>query len=356
MDPFLLQDAQHAYADRGGGAAGYLAARRLLDERLRRMVHWPRARDYAQLANDLAADGRDDDALLLRRVAATGGLLTEAQARWNTRYDSRAETGAERDTRQIIDAGLTDFDPDAPYQGIDGSLYWPGYTILEAGQQAPVVLVTGRGLQELIIGFGDQAAVDRWLHDRGPMASGELTQPDVPVLPRAVLEERILARLLSRPGDLPATMTALPPTTFTTDARYDIYAAITTVARRGPAWDTGDVAAELSRRVDWVPDWALRGYGGQGAPWAQAYLRRLAVTEPISYAVPHVIADEILARLRTQGGSPAAAPSAESPGRFPGLTGRYRRQQNTALRTQRGQPEIDRSPPGPRREGPAPRM
>ena len=99
MDPFLLEDAQYAYADRGGGAAGYLAARRLLDERLRRMVHWPRARDYAQLAEDLAAEGRDGDAVLLRRVAATGGLLTEAQARWNTRYDSRAETGAERDTR-----------------------------------------------------------------------------------------------------------------------------------------------------------------------------------------------------------------------------------------------------------------
>ena len=356
MDSFLLEDARQAYADRGGGPHGYLAARRLLDERLRRMVHWPRARDYAQLADDLAAEGRDGDALLLRRVAATGGLLTEAQGRWNTRYDSRAETSAERDTRQIIDAGLIDFDPDAPYQGIDGSLYWPGYTSLQAGQQAPVVLVTGRGLQELIIGFEDQAAVDRWLHDRGPMASGELTQPDVPVLPRAVLEEHILARLLSRPGDLPATMTALPPTTFTTDARYDIYAAITTVARRGPAWDTGDVAAELSRRVDWVPDWALRGYGGQGAPWAQAYLRRLAVTEPISYAVPHVIADEILARLRAQDQSPAAAPSAESLGRFPGLTGRYRRQQNTALRTQPGQPEIDRSPPGPRREGPAPQM
>ena len=72
MDPFLLEDAQYAYADRGGGAAGYLAARRLLDEGLRRMVHWPRARDYAQLAEDLAAEGRDGDAVLLRRVAAAG--------------------------------------------------------------------------------------------------------------------------------------------------------------------------------------------------------------------------------------------------------------------------------------------
>jgi len=95
MDPFLVQDARMIYTERGG-ADGYLAARRLLDERLRAMVHWPRARDCAELADDLAVAGRDDDAVLLRRVAATGALLAEAQNRWSTRYDARTETGRDR--------------------------------------------------------------------------------------------------------------------------------------------------------------------------------------------------------------------------------------------------------------------
>ena len=47
------------------------------------------------------------------------------------------------------------------------------------------------------------------------MASGPLTPPDVPSLPRAVLEEHILARMLCRPGDLPDSMASLPLTTFT---------------------------------------------------------------------------------------------------------------------------------------------
>ena len=38
------------YADRGGQEDGYLAARRLLDERLRQMVHWPTGQEYARLA------------------------------------------------------------------------------------------------------------------------------------------------------------------------------------------------------------------------------------------------------------------------------------------------------------------
>ena len=95
--------------------------------------------------------------------------------------------------------------------------------------------------------------MERWLHDRGPMASGPLIAPDVPLLPRAVLEEHILARMLCRPGDLPASLAALPLTTFTADARFDIYAAIITVARNGKAWNLEHVAAELARRMDWVP-------------------------------------------------------------------------------------------------------
>jgi len=357
MDPFLLQDAHRICAERGGGQDGHLAARRLLDERLCQMVHWPAGREYALLADDLAAEGRRDDAALLRQIAATDHLLTEAQTRWNTRYASRPQTAGERDTRRLINAGLIDFDPDGPYRGIDGSQYWPGYTSLETGQQqVPVVLVAGRGLWELVTGFDDQAAVARWLHDRGPMASGPLTPPDVPALPRAVLEEHILARMLCRPGDLPASMTALPPTTFTADARYVIYAAIITVASTGQPWDIQHVAAELAHRMHWVPDWALPRHGGQGTPWPRTYLSRLANTEPLIYALPRLIADDTQAQLQAEGSEAAAARRpAEEARQSRAMPGNDWRHQHTSC------PQADATsqtwrPPGPGPQGPALQM
>ena len=347
MDPFLLREARAAYADRGGGAGGYLAARRLLDQRLRAMVHWPRARDYADLADDLAAAGRDDDAILLRRVAATRALLTEAQTRWNTRYDRRAETARDRDVRRLIQGSLIDIDPDAPYPGVDGSLYWPGYTSLHAGDQLPVIMVSGRGLRELITGFDGHPAAERWLRSRGPTATGPLTPPDVPALPRAVLEEHILARMLQAPATIPAAMTTLPPATFTTDARYDIYAAITTLARRGGSWDTGDVAAELARRADWIPGWALSHNGGHGTPWTVLYLRRLAVTDPISYAVPQLLAEDAGAHVTARGQDPAAHPGHRTAPHYPEPSAEF------ASRLLPGY----RPPfPGPRDPGPTARM
>jgi hypothetical protein len=59
---------------------------------------------------------------------------------------------------------------------------------------------------------------------------------------------------------------SLPLTTFTADVRYDIYAAIITVASTGQRWNVEHVAAELGRRMDWVPEWALPRHGGRGTP------------------------------------------------------------------------------------------
>ena len=357
MDPLLLRDAHRVYADRGGQEDGYLAARRLLDERLRQMVHWPTGQEYARLAEDLDADGRWADAALVRRIAGTDHLLTEAQTRWNTRYDRRPQTADERDTRRLIDAGLIDFDPDGSYRGIDGSNYWPGYTSLETGpRQVPVVLVSGRGLWQLITGFDDQAVVERWLHDRGPMASGPLIAPDVPSLPRAVLEEHILARMLCRPGDLPASLAALPLTTFTADARFDIYAAMVTVARDGKAWNLEHVAAELARRMDWVPNWALPRHGGRGTPWPQGYLRRLASTEPLTYAVPRLLADDAQARLESAPPEAEGQRWAGAARRASEMPGNGRCPEHTAEAGTDAIPQTWRPSIGPGPEGPAPRM
>jgi len=359
MDPFLLRDVHRVYADRGGREDGRLAARRLLDERLRQMVHWPTGQEYARLAEDLDADGRWADAALLRQIAATDHLLTEARTHWNTRYATRPRTAGERDTRRLIDADLIDFDPEGPYWGIDGSNYWPGYTSLETGPlQAPVVLVSGRGLWQLVSGFDDQAAVARWLHDRGAMASGPLTPPDVPSLPRAVLEEHILARMLCRTGDLPASMASLPLTTFTADARYDIYAAIITVASMGQRWNVEHVAAELGRRMDWVPEWALSRHGGQGTPWPQAYLRRLANTEPLSYAVPRLLADDTQAQFESAApgtGAQRWAGAARNTSQVPG-NGRRSKHTTEAEAGADATPQAWRPSIGRRPEGPAPRL
>jgi hypothetical protein len=352
-DPLLLNDAHRVFHDRGGGINGALAVRRLLDERLRRMVTWPRALDYEQLADDLAGQGHpEQDTLLLRCAGTTDFLLAEAQARWNTRYDTRPETPAERNTQRLIDAGLIDLDPDGPYPGIDGSRYWPGYTSLETGYQAPIVLIISRGLQELVTGFPDQAAVARWLHDRGPMASGPLITPDVPVLPRAVLEEHVLARLLYPHGDLPGGSTDAPPTTFTADTRYDIYAAITTRAGTGESLDVAQVSGELGRRVDWIPEWALVGYGGRGAARAEAYLHRLANTEPTTFALQRLASGDTAARLAAIH-SRSARPSAM---RLLPDRGRHWDIQQTRGQ-EPGHPfQMGRPPHGPRPAGPAPKL
>jgi hypothetical protein len=344
-DPLLLDDARRVFNDRGGGINGALAARRLLDERLRRMVAWPRALDYTQLADDLADQGHpEQDTLLLRCAGAADVLLAEAQTRWNTRYDTRPETPAERDTQRLIDAGLIDLDPDGPYPGIDGSRYWPGYTSLETGHQAPVVLVISRGQRELVSGFADQAAVTRWLHDRGPMASGPLVPPDVPVLPRTVLEEHILARLLYPHADLPPGTLGAPHDTFTADARYDVYAAIAAVAHAGQHLDPQLVAAELARRLDWIPDWALPSYGDRGAPWAYTYLRRLANTEPITYTLPRLIGDDQLTRLKASAaGQSVNPPRADWPTLW----------QETAVYASS---KIEQPPHKPFYEGPSPQL
>jgi hypothetical protein len=339
-----LADARRVFNDRGGGTNGALAVRRLLDDRLRRMVHWPRALDYDQLADDLTDRGHpEQDTLLLRCAGATDHLLAEAQANWNTRYDTRPEIPAERDTQRLIDAGLIDLDPDGPYPGIDGSRYWPGYTSLETGHQAPIILIISRGLTEFVTGFDNQDAVAHWLHNRGPMASGPLTSPDVPVLPRALLEEHILARLLYPHGDLPSGSTDAPPTTFTADTRYDIYAAITTLAGTGRSFSPEQVSAELARRSDWIPEWALAGYGGHGATSAQAYLGRLAATEPVTFTLQRLMADDTAARHSSPCPS-SVQPRARRP---QPVTRSHRYPHHTAAPHIETPPLTNRPPPGP---------
>jgi hypothetical protein len=70
-------------------------------------------------------------------------------------------------------------------------------------------------------------------------------------------------------------------------------AAISTVARASHTPSVEEVSAEPSRRMDLIPRWA---FGDQGAAQAERYLRRLAVTEPVTFTLQLLIAADTEAR------------------------------------------------------------
>ena len=106
---------------------------------------------------------------------------------------------------------------------------------------------------------------------------GELTEPETGLAapPRLVLEERVLTGLLAHPRAWAEISFTLPPDSFTADSRYEIYAAMITLARDGQRWHADEVEAELARRTSKRDGEAQRALGGDGGPWALMYLRRL---------------------------------------------------------------------------------
>jgi len=237
---------------------------------------WPAGEDYLTAAADYDRAGRAEDAGFLRRVAGTDRAVQAAHTWWNLRYQDRPRTPADDLIASMRQAGLIEFDPAGPYLGIDGASYEPGVLPLGAALE-PVVVVSGRGSSELITGWPDYAAMAEWIATRGTTASGPLTPPPGRRDCRAWQEDQILARLLTSPSDAPLIAATVPPGTFTTDVRYDIYQAIAGV-RDLRSCTPGDISAELARRMTAVPDHGLARYGGAAAPFARAYLARLAET------------------------------------------------------------------------------
>jgi hypothetical protein len=70
----------------------------------------------------------------------------------------------------------------------------------------------------------------------------------------------------------------LPPDSFTADARYEIYAALLTLAVGTHGHSDPDVEGELGRRQAWIPDHAAFSLGGDNVPWLYLYLNRLRDT------------------------------------------------------------------------------
>jgi len=283
-DVTMLGMAGEQYAAGTDAETGALAARRSLDGQLRVTSGWPRPEDYARMAADYEAAGRADEAALLRRVAETEELRAEARARWNHRYTGHPAGTADEMIATMADSGMIDFDPDGPYRGIDGALYRPGALAI-TDLEHPIVVVATRAGLELAVEWADYAAMSAWTAGRGSTASGPLDAPPTPGGHRfrPWREEQVLARMLEAAGEVTALAAALPPDTFTADVRYDIYAAIISVTSQGQRPGPENVAAELDRRLAWLPDHALPAYGGPAGLAAQAYLSRLAAT-PVTSA------------------------------------------------------------------------
>jgi hypothetical protein len=323
-DPGLLRRAAELAGELGGGDDAYLAVRRMLDAHLREVTGWPRAADYGVAAHEL---GDSEHARLLWKVAGTGRLLADAERRWEQRYAGRAVTERERVVDLACSAGEIDYDPDGPVRGIDGAWYAPGFAERYAARgwrSGFVVVVYSAATAELVTGFADYQAQRRWVADRGPTAVGQLTVPDVAgsLTPRLAGEELILARLLAVPGELAEVSRSLPPDSFTADGRYVIYAAITAQASAGARWYADEVAEELACRVAWLPGRVQQGFGGSGAPWLQAYLRRLDQTPAGAGQVHRAVQELSLEdrRARQRRDQMIAGPLRTIPGQIPDTT------------------------------------
>jgi len=275
--PVALWQARQIEAEYVEGGDGQLAARRFMDHELRQLTGWPRAEEYALLAGEYARAGREEDAALLWRIARTDALGREAAARWNSRYAGRPRTLRQGLAYGFRKLGWIDFDPSGPLRGIDGSEYEPGVTCGGLAEE-PVLVITSRGMAEMLLGWDSYGQMRDWLASRGTTGSAELTWPAPARTSRTGREEIVLARLASHPAEIPVLGGGLTPSAFTADTRYDLYAAICSAAARDGYCTRGAIAAELTRRVAGVPPWALSAYGGPDAPGSHLYLRRLADT------------------------------------------------------------------------------
>lgn len=130
----------------------------------------------------------------------------------------------------------------------------------------------------MIRGWASEEQMLEWVEARTTTDPGPLAAPPSPVLPRTWGEDMVLAWLLHRPEKIAVTQALLPPSTFTTDVRYEVYWALRELTAT-PGACTPDVIAEAIRyQLTCVPDGEMVHYGGAGAPFVDQYLARLEQT------------------------------------------------------------------------------
>jgi hypothetical protein len=276
-DPDLLARL-HEQADNATTPQDRLALRLELDRAIRERTAWPREQDYTQIADDLEATGWLAPAAALRHLTGTDELIEATRRRWAERYVYRGGTVAELELERITEAGNIQFADAEPVPGIDGARYERGYITADA-YAGHVVVVRGRGLDDLIT-FGDDAdACERWVAGRGSLATAPFDPPRPVQDSRTWREEQLLAAMLTRPVVLARYRDQYPPGTFTTDSRYEIYTTMLTLAGIAHPVYPVQVADRLRTLQDRLPAEALSTYGGTGLPWLRCYLERLTATD-----------------------------------------------------------------------------
>jgi hypothetical protein len=317
QDRWVLADAVRHMDGLGRPEDRQLAVRRALDRYAHDMTPRLAGSDYARLAEEMTAAGETRWAGLLREVAGTDHLVAGADAQWSARYAGRAETFRGQVARAVTETGLIDLDPLGPAAGIDGASYAPGCIHDPAGLRW-VVVVTGRGMSEVVAGFSSYLDQRQWVADRCLTASGPLAVPAVTPPPRVVQEEQVLAYLLASAEESGDVMSVLGPEAFTADARFEIWSAMTAAALMEPcrAFTITGVTGQLRQREAQVPAGELHRFGGVGMPRAHAYLARLAETpvsrDQASASVAAITAEDAEAHASARAGH-QAQPSGVQP-------------------------------------------
>lgn len=323
---------------RSGGERGYLAARQYLDRQLSDQGHEPHDADYRGLAAEFAAAGRPGEAAVLDGVGRASETMLRARDRWKARYEHRPRTWREAAVDRLLRTERINFDPGAPYRGLDGAQYEAGMAFMHAAV-VPVLLITTRGMREAITGWDSYREMREWLSSRGSSEAGAFTWPGPAARSRTAREEMVLARWISCPWE----NRGLGPSAFTADVRHDLYLAILSAAASPENYTAARVMAAFRRQAEMAPPDALDLYGGDRLLVARLYIARLAAAK-----VPHERAASAAVAIREEDGAqPQRDGSAMTPGRLRGAAEASGLDRPASRMTQQpGQP-LPPSPEGP---------
>lgn len=268
-----------------------LAARRLIEngtEHEGEEYHWS--------AYALRSGGYEREAAVLEQVTVTEDWIRRAEVRWEHRYQGAADPATA--ARRTPDAGLIE-PTGTQLRGVDGALYQEGRRTV---RPAPVVIVSARGMTDIVGGFSGRDDARRWMASRRPGTPGPLRR--APAGSATWTEEQVLAYMMTHPESVPPIAASLGGHVFGQDVRDEIYRAVLATAVRpvpgGPSF-ARRAADEVAARYAWAPAWARRELGGPSAPWMRDYVSRIARTE-----VSHGEAVDAVTRLQNPGPLPEA--------------------------------------------------
>lgn len=245
------------------------------------------------------------------------------EQQWIHRYDGRPDSYALVVAETMARYGLLEFQPLSAAMAAEGAVYVPATVMAGTGSE-PVLIISSRGGSDMVRGWTSEGQMLRWTADRTSANPGPLAAPPPPVVPRTWGEDAVLARLLHRPEEIAGTLRILPPDTFTTDVRYDVYTALGTFAGNPQNCMASSVAELARQELGCVPADQMAVYGGEEAPLVGQYVDRLAQTPVYGNRARAIIAALRIMDLRLlaydadlKGAAQPSPATAEPPGPGP---------------------------------------